>query len=138
LSFYGYKIILDCPNNFGRVPIILDGSNLFWMGPNHFGKVQIIKTSLIWTWPKRFGPHQNNLDPTKIIWTVQNHFGLIKGQGIRAWMNLHVFSIIMNWEIMCNICPAEHKKNHTMGPSYLWSCIRIFFYTYVFNDISLN
>ena len=25
------------PNDFGRVPIVLDGSNSFWSGPNHFG-----------------------------------------------------------------------------------------------------
>ena len=30
LSFYGPKMILDRPNHFGRVPIILDGPNLFW------------------------------------------------------------------------------------------------------------
>ena len=35
LSFYGFKIILDRPNHFGRVPIVLDGSNLFGLGPNH-------------------------------------------------------------------------------------------------------
>ena len=29
LSFYGPKIILDHPNNFGWVPIILDGFYLF-------------------------------------------------------------------------------------------------------------
>ena len=45
LSFYGFKNILDRPNNFGRVPIVLDGSNLFWSGQNHFGQVQIIKVS---------------------------------------------------------------------------------------------
>ena len=27
LSFYGSKMILDRPNNFGRVPIVLDVSN---------------------------------------------------------------------------------------------------------------
>ena len=35
LSFYGTKIILDRPNNFGRVPIVLDGSNSFWTGSNY-------------------------------------------------------------------------------------------------------
>ena len=35
LSFYGSKMILDRPNHFGRVPIILDGSNSFWSRPNH-------------------------------------------------------------------------------------------------------
>ena len=43
LSFYEYKTFLGRPNPFGRVPIILDGSNSFWLGPNHFGQVQIIK-----------------------------------------------------------------------------------------------
>ena len=42
LSFYGSKIIFDRPNNFGRVPIVLDVSSLFWSGPNHFGQVQIM------------------------------------------------------------------------------------------------
>ena len=68
LSFYGTKMILDRPNNFGRVPIVLDGSNSFWSGPNHFGQVVIIKfaqRSLIWTWPKWLGPDQNNFGPIK-------------------------------------------------------------------------
>ena len=43
LSFYGSKMILDRPNHFGRVPIILEGFNSFWLGSNHFGQVQIIK-----------------------------------------------------------------------------------------------
>ena len=37
LSFYGSKMILDRPNDFGQVPIVMDMSNLFWSGPNHFG-----------------------------------------------------------------------------------------------------
>ena len=59
LSLYGSKIILDRPNNFGRVPIVLDGSNLFWFGPNHFGQVQIIKIS----------PEKSNLNLNKMICT---------------------------------------------------------------------
>ena len=35
LSFYGSKTILDRPNHFGRVAIILDRSNSFWSGSNH-------------------------------------------------------------------------------------------------------
>ena len=64
LSFFGSKIILDYPNPFGGVPIIMDRPNSFWLGPNHFGQVQIIKiipekfnlklTKMIWTQPKRF------------------------------------------------------------------------------------
>ena len=42
LSFYGFKMILDRPNNFGRVPIVLDRSNSFLFGLNDFGKLQII------------------------------------------------------------------------------------------------
>ena len=71
LSFYGSKMILDQPNHFGRVPIVLDRSKLFWSDSNHFGPVQIIKnspeksnlnlTKMIWTRPKRFGHDQNNL-----------------------------------------------------------------------------
>ena len=72
-------MILDRPNHFDRVPIVLDGPNLFWLGPNHFGQVQIIKispkkynlnlTKIIWTRPKRFGP-----DPKQLLSTrFQNH-----------------------------------------------------------------
>ena len=66
-----------CPNNFCRVPIVLDASNSFWLGLNHLGQVQIIKisseklnlnlTKMIWTQPKQFVPVQNNLYPSKII-----------------------------------------------------------------------
>ena len=48
---------LDRPNHFGRVAIILDGSNSFWSGPNHFGQVQIIKII----------PEKSNLNLTKTI-----------------------------------------------------------------------
>ena len=54
-------MILDHPNHFGRVPIVLEGSNTFWAGPNHFGQEQIVKIS----------PEKSNLNPTKIIWTKQ-------------------------------------------------------------------
>ena len=93
LSFYWSKMILDRPNHFGWVPIVLDGCNFFWLGPNHFGQVQIIKIS-----PEQFNltdPDQNTLDSNKMIWTlpkwlvlnqnywtVQIHFGAIEGQGI--------------------------------------------------------
>ena len=63
LYFYGSKIILDHPSNFGQVQIL------------HYGQVQIIKN--------HFESDQNSLDPTKTIWTVQNHFGPIEGQAIR-------------------------------------------------------
>jgi hypothetical protein len=46
LSFYWTKMILDRPNNFGRVPIVLQKSNSFWSGPNNFGQVQIIQLQL--------------------------------------------------------------------------------------------
>ena len=82
-----------CPiqgtNYFSRIPIILDGSNSFWTGPNHFGQVQIIKDSpeksnlkLI----KKIEHDQNNLYRTKMIWSVQNHFGTIEGQGIKFFV----------------------------------------------------
>jgi hypothetical protein len=76
LSFYGSKMILDHPNHFGRVPIVLDRSNSFWSGLYHFGQVQIIKIS----------PEKSDFNLTKMIWTrpkqfvpVQNHFGPIEG-----------------------------------------------------------
>ena len=72
--------------------IVLDRTNLFLSGSNHFGQVQIIKispekydlnqTKIIWTRPERFGSDQNNLYQSKTIWTVQNNFALIEGQGI--------------------------------------------------------
>ena len=75
LFFYAFKMILDCPNHFGRVLIVLDRSNSFWLGPNHFEKIQIIRfgpensnlnlTTTIWTQPKQFAPVQNNLDCPK-------------------------------------------------------------------------
>ena len=32
---FGYKMILDRPNDFGREPIVLVGSNPFWTSPNY-------------------------------------------------------------------------------------------------------
>ena len=71
LSFYRSKMILDRPNCFGRVQIVLVGSKSFWLGPNHFGQVQI---RFFWT-------NFYNLDLTKMVCTrpkricpVQNHW----------------------------------------------------------------
>ena len=47
-------MILEHPNDFGRVPNVLDRSDLFWSGSNHFGQVQIIKIS----------PEKSNLNLT--------------------------------------------------------------------------
>ena len=95
-------MILDRPNYFGRVPIILVGSKSFWSGPNHFGRVQSILvrvtqirlfwanfynsdlSKIIWNQPKQIAPVQNDWYSTKMIWTVQNHFGPIEGQGIKG------------------------------------------------------
>ena len=68
LSFYRSKIILDRPNNFDRLLIVLDWPNLFLSGPNHFGQVQIINVS----------PEKSNLNLTKIIWTQPKQFGWSK------------------------------------------------------------
>ena len=57
LSLYGSKMILERPNHFGQVPIVLDGPNLYWSDTNHFGQVQIIKIS----------PEKSNLNLTKMI-----------------------------------------------------------------------
>ena len=92
LSFCGSKMILVSPNHFGRVPIVLDESNLFWSDPNPLGQVQIIKknspdksnlnlTQMFRTRPKQYGPDQNKLYPSKTICMVQNNFGPIEGQG---------------------------------------------------------
>ena len=37
LSFYESKKSMDPPIPFGLVPIVLDGSNLFWWHPNLIG-----------------------------------------------------------------------------------------------------
>ena len=57
LSFYGSKMILDHPNHFGQVSLVLDGPNLFWLGPYHFGHIQIMK----------IGPEKSNLNLIKMI-----------------------------------------------------------------------
>jgi hypothetical protein len=60
------------PNHFGRVPIVLDGPNLFWSGPNHFGQVQIIldRSKSFWTGPNHFGQAQIiNISPDTQVWT---------------------------------------------------------------------
>ena len=44
--FFFRFMILDRPNCFGRVQIVLVGSNLFLTFPNHFGQVQI---RFLWT-----------------------------------------------------------------------------------------
>ena len=73
-------MILDRPNHFGRVPIVLDGSNLFWLGPNHFGQVQIIKISLE---KSNLDLTKDALDLTQMIWTRPKLFEPIEGQGMR-------------------------------------------------------
>ena len=44
---YRSKIILDCPNYFGRVQIVLVMSKLFWSGPNSSGQVHFRFSGLI-------------------------------------------------------------------------------------------
>ena len=85
-------MVLDRRNTLGRVPIVMNGSNSFWLDPKSFWigpndknnpeKSNLNLTKRIWALPKEFGPNQNNLYPSKIIWMVQNHFGPIEGQGI--------------------------------------------------------
>ena len=65
-------MILDRQNCFGWVQIVLVGSKSLWLGPNHFGQVQIRFFGLIfiiWTCP-------NDLDPTKMNWTCPKQFVL--------------------------------------------------------------
>ena len=88
LSIYKFKMILDHPNCFWRVQIVLVWSNSFWLGPNDFRLFwanficNMDLSKIIWTQQKQIGPFQNYWYLTKIIWTVQNHFGPIEGQGI--------------------------------------------------------
>jgi hypothetical protein len=65
---YRSKIILDRPNCFGRVQIILVRFKL------DFSRIFFI----IWTLPKCFGPNQNKLDPSKMIGTRAKLFGWSK------------------------------------------------------------
>ena len=108
MSFYRSKMILDCPNCFGKVQIVLVRSKLFWSGPNHFGQFQI---RLFWTsfynlnlskmiskLPKQIGPVQNDLYSTKMIWTVQNHFGPIEGQSRNFIHTLGPNLINLGWK----------------------------------------
>ena len=91
LSFYSSKMNLDRPNHFGRVPIILVGSKLFWSGPKNFcqGQIRLFwakfynleQVKMIWTRPKQIGPVQNDWYSTKMILDRPNHFGPIEGQG---------------------------------------------------------
>ena len=79
-------MILDCPNWFGRVQIVLVGSKSFSSCLNHFCQVQIRLfwtnfynlglSKMIWTWPKWIGPVQIDwysakiyLDCPKSFWT---------------------------------------------------------------------
>jgi hypothetical protein len=51
--FWTVQIVLDCPNCFGRVQIVLVRSKSFRSGPNHFGQVHFSGLIfIIWTWPK--------------------------------------------------------------------------------------
>ena len=68
LSFYGSKIILDCPNYFDRIPIVLDGPNSFWSSSSQFGQIQIIKIN----------PEKYYFNLTKINLTRPNQFGRSK------------------------------------------------------------
>ena len=123
------QIFKPCPDcdDFGRLPIILDGSNSFWTGPNHFGQFQIIKispeksnwnlTKIIWTCPKQIGRDQNNLYRTKITWPVQNLFGPIEGQGINLVLNLKksglflLRSLMQAWFSWPSLCRSS--QHHT-------------------------
>ena len=78
LSFYRSKIILDRPNCFGWVKIVLVRSKLFWLGPHHFGQVQIRP---FWTNFYNLDlstMDQNKLDLSKTIGTRPKLFGRSK------------------------------------------------------------
>ena len=88
-------MILDRPNCFGRIQIVLVGSKLYY-----FGQVQIRLfwtnfynldlSEMISTRPKQIEPVQNNWYSTKMIWMVQNHFGPIEGQGIKQLIQIYL------------------------------------------------
>ena len=122
-------MILDRPNHFGWVPIILDRSTLFWSSLNRFGQVQIIKispgksnlnpTKMIWTRPKQFVPDQNNLYPSKTIWRVQNPFRPIEGQDI----NLHFHFWIRNSKFKVQQLPMIWNKQKLLTQYLLWQMV---------------
>ena len=115
-----------CALSFYWSKIILVEYQSFRMGSIHFGWAQfildrsksykLVQKSLIWTWPKWFGPDpkwfgpdQNNLDlyPSKTIWAVQNLFGPIEGQGsvmyIVCMMSLCYFKSPLRYNNQGNI-----------------------------------
>ena len=61
------------PKRFWTIQIVLDGSKLFWLVPNHFGQVHIRffwtifynldLTKTNWIRPKRLVLNQDDLDP---------------------------------------------------------------------------
>ena len=78
MPFYRSKIILDRPNCFVLLQIVLVESKSFWLGPNRLvrserteilaGQVHI-RFFIIWTRPKWFLLDQNDLDGPKSVWT---------------------------------------------------------------------
>ena len=113
---YSSKMILDRPNCFGRVQIILHRFKLW----------TLIQKSLIWTWLKQIGPIQNGWYSTKIIWTVHNYFGPIEGQGINEskcidfhllhYQNPYLIKTKDNINIKCMI--YAHLKLQTVAKSW--------------------
>ena len=76
-----YPTLMPCPSIgpkwFWTIQIVLVGSKLFWWSSNHFGQVKLDFPWLffiIWTFPKWFGPNQNELDPSKTIGTRPKSF----------------------------------------------------------------
>ena len=73
-------MILDHPNCFGRIQIVLVRFKLY------FSRLIFI----IWTCPKWFEPKPEQIGPVQNNWlnqtkmTVQNHFEPIEGQGIKG------------------------------------------------------
>jgi hypothetical protein len=68
-------MILEYPNCFGQVQIVLVESKSFWLGLHHFGQVEIRLfwtnfynldlTKMNWTGPKQLVLDQNDLDGPK-------------------------------------------------------------------------
>ena len=97
LPFYGSKIVFYRTYNFGRVPIVLDRSNSFWLGPSCFGQVQIIKnkpwkynlylTKMIWTWPKQFAPIEEKTQQLCEPHPNISHYPLINYPGLCSKTN---------------------------------------------------
>ena len=90
--------------SFCRVQIISDRSQLY----------KLFHKSLIWTWPKLFGPNQNVSDLTKTIWMIQNLFGHKEGQSLNFIISGVENLIIWQFWWLVELQGLFHGCQHTL------------------------